>query len=149
MKNKINYLIITLSVLLTAISVFAAKPSAKVKFWNSFRDSFLKEDFKNLEVMTKFPVEVKGAEDADPKFSVKKDHFKSCLALIYPRDIGMGKFDKTHKDYINELKDLPETEGGKNQFRIGDLVFEKNLGKFKLVRFYLDTSEENVKTNCQ
>lgn len=153
MKIKIIFLIFVGCTVLDGLNdsaqASAAMTSEKIKFWKSFRHLFLEEDFKKLAGVAAFPIEVRGTEDSDPRFSLNQEHFKKCFALIYPRDVGIAKFEKSHRDYIFELKELPETEGSKDQLRVGDLIFEKKSGKFKLVRFYLDTSEDNVKTNCQ
>lgn len=153
MKNKFKFLYIVFFCFSFSVS---AGENTKQLFWSEFRAAFLKHDFEALKDMTRFPLEVYGSLDDDPKFESIKMQFSKCVALISKSDPGIDASIKNHMDYFKKNPDLtkifsdgkPISKEGPNEgFRVGDLLFSS--APFKLIRIYLDTTEKNVRKNCE
>ncbi len=133
-----------LLLMLAAASAMAEGPGAQRKlFWRTYKKAFLQKELRTLQWYVRFPVEVKGVDDGDAKFFVGKEKFAKCFEFIFTSDTGLSAKEQSHLEYIKDLDKLPDS------LRAGNLVFENKNEKFELVRFYLNTADEKVKSACQ
>lgn len=122
----------------------------RADFWKTFREAFLNKDFTNLENLSEFPIAVAGELDDAPILKLSQKKFKDCFSLIYNRDTGLNVKPTSHLDYIKSTDSIPEkAQTNELSFRIADLQFKIDKGSYKLIKFYLDTSEPTVVKNCK
>lgn len=124
---------------------------AKTIFWKSYRNAFIRKDLTKLSGLTRFPLEVKGTLDGDPVFKVNSEKFRSCFPIVFNRDVGLFAQEQSHLAFIKATSTPPGVQKGNSEdlFRVADLEFGKFNGTFRLERIYLDTSNPNIRKQCE
>lgn len=112
-------------------------------FWENFRNFSLKSDYTSLIHITRFPLEVKGVDDSEPKQYIDKKIFPDVFRKILSQPIyefkGNDVVEMTLMDKINERKTpTPETTTNDMEIRIDQFVFQKIDSRWLLIRAYLE-----------
>ena len=89
--------------------------------------------------MTRFPLEVRGPDDADPVAKEGRDSFGRVLAQVMNQDSGVRADGETVRQYLQRTDDIGEAnvEADGRAARVGDFVFERVGDRWMLVRVYL------------
>ena len=130
--------------------VYATEPAkavdqdslAFIKAWNKFCDQLAACDTQGAKSMLSFPLKTRGVLDTDPYFSYTE---KDCMKAIFKFFEQQMDASPCDKDFAEKLKNYRETNlypncNGKTA-RIGDAVFEKIQGEWKLNFLYVDAAE--------
>jgi len=133
----------------TLLAVFAAASLAHAgeadlkKFFANFTQAFAATDHKAMLAaeMVHFPLRLKGTLDDSPDAKLSGEQFASVLKKIAHQPSGMNakNFNETEQDYITsqaKAGKLPE-KAGNGSVRMGNLVFVKKKGMWKLVQVYV------------
>lgn len=116
---------------------------AFIKAWDQFCDRLSVCDTQGAKSMLSFPLKTRGVLDTDPYFSYTE---KDCMKPIFKFFEQQLDARPCDKDFAEKLKkyragDLyPNCFGG--TARIGDAVFTKIHGEWKLNFLYVDTAED-------
>ena len=107
-------------------------------FWEEFRGAMLANDVARLATMTRFPLDVRGDDDADPVVRSDRDQFQAVLSRVTAQDSGMRAEPETVRQFIERTHTVEATdvEPDGRAARVGDFVFEKAGGTWLLVRVY-------------
>jgi hypothetical protein len=133
-----------LLVCLPALAVgcsFAPPPTPQEfsTFWSTFRTATLGDNVDQVASMTRFPLEVRGPDDADPIVNEGRDSFDGVLAQVMNQDSGVLAEGETVRQYVQRTDDIGErnVEPDGHAARVGDFVFERVGDRWMLVRVYL------------
>lgn len=110
-------------------------------FWTEFRTATVQNDYERLEKFTKFPLEIRGADDSIPTEYLKKDDFKDIFKKLMQQKIYLphddGYVETSMREIVNNTRlvsDATENE----EYQIEQLVFEYADGKWFFTKAYLD-----------
>jgi hypothetical protein len=108
-------------------------------FWSAFRTAVLGDNVDQVASMTRFPLEVRGPDDADPIVKEGRDAFGRVLAQVMNQDSGVRAEGETVRQYLQRTNDIGEAnvEPDGHAARVGDFVFERVGDRWMLVRVYL------------
>jgi hypothetical protein len=89
--------------------------------------------------MTRFPLEVRGPDDADPVVSQNRDSFGRVFEHVMNQDSGVRAERETVRQYLQRTEDTGDShvEPDGRAARVGDFVFERVADRWMLVRVYL------------
>jgi hypothetical protein len=107
-------------------------------FWKEFRGAMLANDVDRLATMTRFPLDVRGDDDADPVVRSERDQFHAMLSRIAAQDAGMRAEPETVRQFIERTHTVGPTNVAPDgrAARVGDFVFEQSGDTWLLVRVY-------------
>lgn len=107
-------------------------------FWREFREAALAGDVDRLAAMTRFPLEVRGPDDADPVQRRGREAFAGTVARVMQQDAGEQPRPETVRQFFERTREVPpQPDGARGTARVGDFVFERTGGRWRLVRIYL------------
>jgi hypothetical protein len=107
-------------------------------FWGRFRLAVLRSDTSQVIQVTEFPLETRGPNDDDTTIEFNKERFVSFFNVYLKQYSGMDLQGSTELDGIKKTETPKKTEFGKDQARVGDLVFMRIAGGWKLIFAYLN-----------
>ncbi|HSC67890.1 MAG TPA: hypothetical protein VLC79_09380 [Cellvibrio sp.] len=110
-------------------------------FWEEFRVAVLADDYRKLEKLTQFPLEVKGVDDSMPIVQYKKEQFQAVFQKIMAQPMKIPHEDTLIETTMRGVVDKTTTvsvEVGYDEQGVEQLVFQNVKGKWLLVRAYLD-----------
>lgn len=120
-----------------ACSVAAPPADDLQAFWQKFRAAAGAHDAKALAALTQFPFETRGVDDADPVKKHEPAAFPELVKRMLSQNTGLAVKEETHAQLIARTTHVA-AQGRGDSFRVGDLVFHRINGKWRLVRAYLD-----------
>lgn len=110
-------------------------------YWSEFRVAVLENDYKKLENLTRFPLEVKGVDDSIPVVHYKQDEFKEVFEKIIKQTIYQphnGEYIETDmRTVVNKTDVVPDIQKDQ-EYQLEQLVFENIDGRWYLTRAYLE-----------
>ena len=83
-------------------------PPAFSTFWNEFRPAVLAGLVDEVASMTRFPLEVRGPDDADPVVTKDRDSFGGVLEQVMNQDSGVRAEGETVRQYLQRMDDIGE-----------------------------------------
>jgi hypothetical protein len=139
-------ILVILLLQISTISFCQITDKSFVDFWKVFRNATLRNEYKKLDSLSKFPLIVKGTLDSDPIKKFNHDKFQFVFKNYLKQD--NSDMSGTDLDDIRNKKTISDADfkgGAKNYMRISDMVFEKIKGNWELVLLYINTEfqEEN------
>jgi hypothetical protein len=134
------YVLLCLFALIAGCSASSPPPPQDFPtFWHAFRTAALGDQIDQVASMTRFPLEVRGPDDADPVVSENRDAFGRVLEQVMNQDSGVRAERETVRQYLQRTEDTGEghVEPDGRAARVGDFVFERVADRWMLVRVYL------------
>ncbi|MCE9501197.1 MAG: hypothetical protein K8R21_11975, partial [Leptospira sp.] len=112
------------------------------------RKFVIAKDFKNLEENTSHPLKTRGMMDDDPIHKIPKKDFQKFIHAFSGQPSGLNSSDlnETEAGFVKRSGkiDPKKDQISENDARIGNMVFKKTDGKWKLVLIYFDEAEYEV-----
>ena len=129
-------------ILAAATAVCAAGASLPQQFWSDFRQAALASDYGKLIVFAAFLLELRSEVDGTAPRSVEKEEFESTLKHVFDQPMGElrdGQLETyTMRDLIAKTPDLDGESVSAESFQVGQLLFAKRKGGWRLVAAYLN-----------
>lgn len=101
--------------------------------FEEFLEAVISENKVYLRNSINFPILVRGSLDSDPEVFVSKEKFyNEFLPLLLNEEVICGKEIVKNIDRFKLKHCLKEKKIGKNHIQVGNFLFKKNKGEWKL-----------------
>jgi hypothetical protein len=107
-------------------------------FWQKFRSAVLNSDTGQIMKFTEFPLETRGPNDDDTTIEFNRARFVPFFKVYLKQWSGLDLHGSTELDGIKKTELPKKTDYGKDQARMGDLLFEKKVKGWRLIFAYLN-----------
>ena len=126
------------------ISEKAAKQDSPdcIKAWNKFCDYLSVCDTAGAKSILSFPLKTRGILDSDPYINYTEKEYMTVINLFFKQQIDAIPCDRSFAEKLKKYQAsnlYPNCDD--TTARIGDAVFEKVNGKWKINFLYVDTAE--------
>jgi hypothetical protein len=126
------------AVLATAGADTTSTPESFTAFWRRFRLAVLGSDTSQLIAITEFPLETRGPDDSDTIIEMDKKKFVPFFNAYLKQWSGLDLQGSTELDGIKKTESPTKNDLGKDQVRMGDLIFERKVNGWRLIFAYLN-----------
>ena len=114
-------------------------------YWAKFRNAVIAKDYTSLELMTRFPLLVKGTNDFDKVKKFTKNRFPYIFEH-YLKQENTTVTGNALKDII-ETESIPVSINNSNKLtyiRFSDMKFRKRKGRWELYLIYIETTYQEA-----
>lgn len=118
-----------------------------IPFWQDFRQMVISKDFQKIQEHVKFPLQTRSTLDESPIVKFQKKDFPKLFKEFLKQMSGLNptNLNETESEFINrkDTLDLKKDQLSGTEARIGNMVFQKQKGKWKLKFLYLEEDSYN------
>lgn len=126
----------------TAAPAVAAQDQSLEAFWTRFRKAALANDAAGIAALSAPSVSQRGELDDGPQARLSPRQVPAVLAKLLEQPDGVDAAERTQRQMLEAMavpkrdKSFPD-----NQFRFGNLEFERGAQGWRLVRMYYEAEE--------
>ncbi|MEH3040493.1 MAG: hypothetical protein PGN21_10580 [Sphingomonas paucimobilis] len=126
----------------TATPAAPAQEQSLQAFWTKFRAAALANDAAAIAAMSAPTVVQRGDLDDSPQRRLSPAQVPAVLAKVLEQPDGVDAADRTQRQVLQATA-TPERDEAfpDNQFRFGNMEFERGAQGWRLVRFYYEADE--------
>lgn len=126
----------------TAAPAVAAQDQSLEAFWTRFRKAALANDAAGIAALSAPSVSQRGEMDDGPQARLSPRQVPAVLAKLLEQPDGVDAAERTQRQML-EATAVPKRDKAfpDNQFRFGNLEFERGAQGWRLVRMYYEAEE--------
>lgn len=126
----------------TAATAVAAQDQSLEAFWTRFRRAALANDTAGIAALSAPSVSQRGELDDGPQARLSPTQVPAVLAKLLEQPDGVDAAERTQRQML-EAAPVPKRDKAfpDNQFRFGNLEFERGAQGWRLVRMYYEAEE--------